>query len=329
MSSLTISHLAYHLPEKKITNQELQQRFSVADSQIYRQTGVKTRYHVEGELMSNLAEKAARKILDNNTSLLIEIDALILVGHGFEYQGPVTAALLQHRLGLKTDCLALDLPQGCSGYINALAVCKGLLAGGLVRCILLLTADTPSFAISPDNLELLSLFSDSGTASVIRKTTENENENEFVFGTDGSGAEFLMVKRSGTLHPPDVDWLQNTCMPHGKMQMDGPAIFTFALKTVPKMIEDVLTKNNIHKEEVDLYIFHQANSFLLEALRKKLKIPSDKFFNDIAEVGNTVSSSVPIALKQAADSGKLKRGMKVVLAGFGIGLSWSATVINY
>ena len=234
MGTLTISHLAYHLPDKKISNLELQQRFSVPESQIFRQTGVKTRFHVEGELMSNLAEKAARKILDINPSLASEIDALILVGHGFEYQGPITAALLQHRLGLKKDCLALDLPQGCSGYINALAVCKGLLSGDLAGCILLLTADTPSFAISSDNLELLSLFSDSGTASVIRKS--DEEGHKFVFGTDGSGSEFLMVKRSGTVHPPDVEWLQETNMPHGKMQMDGSAIFTFALKTVPKMM---------------------------------------------------------------------------------------------
>jgi 3-oxoacyl-[acyl-carrier-protein] synthase III len=325
MGSLTISRIAYHLPEKQITNQQLEKRFTVSAQQIFKNTGVNIRYHVNGELMSDLAEKATCKILD--LKLKDEIDAILLVGHGFEYQGPITAALLQHRLGLKTSCLALDLPQGCSGYLNGLAVSKGLLDGGIARCILLLTADTPSFAVHPDDIELLSLFSDSATASIIRSTTGSDNK--FVFGVDGSGAEYLMVKRSGTLNPPDAEWLQKTGMPHGKMQMDGSAIFSFALKRVPQLIAETLEQNNLTPDGIDFYFLHQANSFLLETLRKKMKIPMDKFFNDITEVGNTVSSSIPIALKQSEERGQLKRGMKIVLAGFGIGLSWGATVIQY
>lgn len=324
---LFISAIDFFLPEISISNQDLEFRFGTEAEQIEKRTGVNTRFHTSGMLMTNMAEEAANKIFHRLPEIKKEIDTLILVGHGFEYQAPNSAALLQHRLGLKNECFAMDLPQGCTGYVNALAVSKGLLESGISKKILLLTGDTPSFAIDKSDEELLSIFSDSGTASILEM--KEGSSNQFVLGTDGSGAELLCVKRSGTLDRADAEWINETGLLNGKMEMDGTAIFTFALKTVPKIVKEVIRKNNLEESEIDFYFFHQANSFLLEALRKKMKIPAGKFFNDIRETGNTVSSSLPIALKKAEEGGQLKRGMKIVLAGFGIGLSWGATVITY
>jgi 3-oxoacyl-[acyl-carrier-protein] synthase III len=324
---LFISQIEFFLPEISIDNKDLESRFGTNADLIERKTGVAIRFHVKNQLMTHMAEEAAKKIFYRTPELKKEIDAVILVGHGFEYQAPVSAALLQHRLGLKNECMALDLPQGCTGYVNALALCRGLLESNISKKILLLTGDTPSFAIEKNDEDLLSIFSDSGSASVVE--LKESPSNQFIQGTDGSGAELLCVKRSGTLNRADAKWINDTGMLHGKMEMDGTAIFTFALKTVPKMVEEVIRKNNLQASEIDYYFFHQANSMLLEALRKKMKIPTEKFFNDIRYTGNTVSSSLPIALKQAEKEGKLRRGMKIVLAGFGIGLSWGATVITY
>ena len=327
MGGIKISELAYFLPEKRITNEELSARFGNSPEDIFKRTGVRSRFHTTPEfVMSDMAAIAANKILEEKSELKNKIDAIVLVGHGYEYKAPVTSAILQDKLGLSQKLLAIDLPQGCSGYINGLGVSYSLLNTGIAKKILLMTADTPSYVIHPDNAELLAIFSDSGTASIIE--TVDEGFNGFVFGTDGRGADSLKVYRSGTRYPADAEYLSNG-KPNGQMEMKSTEIFLFAMRTVPALMREVLEKNNLEENDIDLYILHQANSFMLEVLRKKIKIPKEKFFNDIEEVGNTVSSSIPLALKKAEQQGRLKKGMKVLLAGFGIGYTWGATVITY
>ncbi|MFN6039656.1 MAG: 3-oxoacyl-ACP synthase III family protein, partial [Bacteroidota bacterium] len=188
------------------------------------------------------------------------------------------------------------------------------------------TSDTPSYVIDKNDMELLSLFGDSATATLIQSSNEDE---KFIFGTDGSGYEQLIVRKSGTRFPASLDWIEETGLIHGKMEMQSTEIFTFAIKIVPSLIQQILEKHSMNIEDVDYFVFHQANSFLLEVLRKKLKIQKEKFFNDIILTGNTVSSSIPIALHTAEKKGTLRRGMKVLIAGFGIGLTWGGTIIKY
>ena len=324
---INLSSISVFLPETILNNDELSAGSAKISEEIFKRTGVKERRRTCKDFqMSDMACAAAEKIFNSKNELREKIDALILVGHGFEYKAPVTSAILHQRLGLNKNCLVLDVPHGCTGYIYGLSIAKGFLSSQIAKNVLLLTSDTPSYVIDKNDAELQSLFGDAATATIVQSSEENE---KFVFGTDGSGYEDLIVRRSGTRNPATIDWITKTGLIHGKMEMRSTEIFTFAIKIVPVLIYDILEKNNMKIEDIDYFVFHQANSFLLEVIRKKLKIQKEKFFNDITLTGNTVSSSIPLALHTAEKNGVLRSGMKVLIAGFGIGLSWGGTIIKY
>ncbi len=158
----------------------------------------------------------------------------------------------------------------------------------------------------------------------------NKDYNQhFVFGTDGSGHKNLLVDHSGFRNPHYNDKQLDIVLPNGQMKMKSTEVFMFAVRSVPKLVAQTLEKYNYTLDDIDLFVFHQASYFMLEIIRKKIKVPKEKFFVNIESVGNSVSSSIPVALKDAEQQGVLKRGMKVMLAGFGIGYSWGATIIEY
>jgi 3-oxoacyl-[acyl-carrier-protein] synthase-3 len=328
--SLKINKVSVFLPDIKLTNEMLVEKFpgTTAD-EITKKTGIKTRYRTrEGFIMSDMAFEACDTLFKNNNIDRSKIDLLILTGHGYDYKAPITAAVLQKRLGLSKSCFTLDIPGGCCAYINGLAVCKGLFESGIAENAVLLTGDTPSFVIPEDHLELQSIFSDSATATHITKGKSLGYE-KFVLGTDGGGYENLIVRHSSSRFPATPDYLMKGGRPNGTMEMKSTEIFLFVIKTVPPLVKDTLAKNNLTIDEIDFFVFHQANNFLLETLRKKLGIPEEKFFNNIEDTGNTDSSTIPIVLKELDDKKIIKRGMKILLAGFGIGYTWGATVIEY
>jgi 3-oxoacyl-[acyl-carrier-protein] synthase-3 len=180
---------------------------------------------------------------------------------------------------------------------------------------------------------MLAIFGDAGVATIVQKS-ELGKIGRFVFGTDGSGAENLIVRDGSTRKPIDKNWLskygnETDCLAHGRMHMNGLEIARFSLQKVPSLLENVLFKNELSFEQIDLFVFHQASDFILKALKRKCKIPEDKFYTHFENIGNTVSCSIPIALYHAANEGKLKRGDKVMLLGFGVGYSWAGTIIEY
>jgi 3-oxoacyl-[acyl-carrier-protein] synthase-3 len=180
---------------------------------------------------------------------------------------------LQYTLKLSEKCFCIDLPHGCTGYIYGLSIAHSLIQSKIAKNILLLTADTPSYTIHKNDLELLSIFGDSATATFITNSNTSTPFEKFVFYTDGSGYDKLIVERSGQVNPPDFLYLQQyPNLPYGIMKMDGTAIFLMSIKRVPNLIYETLEKNNLRIEDIDYFIFHQANSFMLEVLRKKLKI---------------------------------------------------------
>jgi len=327
---ININHIAVYLPAEIVTNEMLAERFpELNPDDIFKRTGVKERRKTSDDfIMSDMAYEAAEKLFESDGSLREKIDAIILIGHGYDYKAPITAAILQDKLKLSKNILSIDLPHGCTGYINGLAVSKGLIEGGMATNILLLTGDTPSYVIDKNNSELLSIFSDSATASHITEGNEKPNE-KFVFGTDGSGAKNLIVNSSSSRVPASSEYLISGGRPNGTMTMDGVEIFKFAIRIVPQLISETLEKNKLTIDKIDFIIFHQANSFMLEILRKKLKIEKEKYYNDISLTGNTVASTIPIALKNAHDKKLIKRGDTVLLAGFGLGYTWGATIIKF
>lgn len=325
--------IAYYLPEAVLTNEDLAKEFpSWKADEIEKKTGIYKRHCAAfGEISSDCAVKAAEKLfieysIDKNT-----IQFLIFVTQSQDHASPTTACLIQNRLGLDTNIGAFDINLGCSGFVYALSVAKGLMYTNDLKHVLILTSETLTKYIHPKDKSARTIFGDAGAAILI---SNESNIGKFEFGTDGAGSD-VMIKRNGSFRYPfnkvrgmDYDDGYGSINNDDCFRMKGQDVFVFAVKTVPKLIKNILIKNNMKKEEVDLFIFHQANGFLNEHLRKKIGIPEDKFFVYLREVGNTVSSTIPIALKEAQKSGKAFKGAKVLIAAFGVGLSWAGTIIE-
>ncbi len=321
-----------YLPEKILSNKDLVEEFEkITEDDILRRTGIKNRrISAPDEIASDMAFKVGEFFFEEHPEHKKEsIDLVVFCSEGFDYIAPASSCILHSRLNLPSNCASIDLPYGCSGYLYGLSMAKAYIESGMFKTVLFITADIPSKVIHKNDLELRSLFSDAATATLISNQFEIGTEiSEFIFGTDGNGACNLLVERSGFRNPIDGDYLKQYSLPVGQMRMDSTEIFLFALKTVPKLVEDTLAKNDLTQDQIDLFILHQANGFMLETLRKKLKISQEKFYFYIEDVGNTVSSTIPLAMMDAKQNGKIKPNMNILIAGFGIGNSWSATILK-
>ena len=326
-----IKDIAVYLPERVVTNEELVKDFPEwSVDKIADKVGVsERRVASDKETATDLAVIAAENLFAKRNVNREKIDFVLFCTQSPDYKLPSSACIIQDRLGLSTQCGAFDFNLGCSGYEYGLAVAKGMVVAGVASNVLLLTGETYNQYIHPRDKGNRTIFGDGASATVI--STEGFAEIcEFSLGTDGSGAKHLIVKSGGARYPEKINDLTydegGNPISSDYLNMDGQEIFVFTLTQVPKMLKDVLSKNNLQKEDVDLFVFHQANKYMLEHLRKKLKIDEEKFFDNLATVGNTVSSTIPIALCDAIEQGRLKGN--VLLAGFGVGLSWGATVIK-
>ncbi|MES2762998.1 MAG: ketoacyl-ACP synthase III [Bacteroidota bacterium] len=324
--SISITHISTYLPQNVITNEQLAKEFNGSEEQIFKNTGIKQRYGSgPGEIPSDMAVKAAETLFSTYEIDRNSIDFLIFCTEGFDHKGPSTSCLIQHRLGLGTHVGCIDLPYGCSGYIYGIGMANALLTSLMAKKVLFLTADIPTKVSHKNDLELRSIFSDIGTATIITKA---DSEQHFTFGTDGGGYDNLIVDNSATRNPQvEGDFLEG--LPYGHMKMNSTEVFLFAVKRVPGLVDDILKKHQLTVDDIDLFVFHQASYFMLDVIRRKCKIPKEKFFINIENFGNSVSSTIPVALKDAEEKGVLKKGMKVMLAGFGIGYSWGATIMRY
>ena len=326
-----IKDIAYFLPSKTISNQGIVNEFPEwSVDKIADKVGV-TERHVAAlnETAADLAVHAAESLFSKGIVRREIIDFVLFCTQSPDYKLPSSACIIQDRLGLSTQCGAFDFNLGCSGYEYGLAVAKGLIMSGSATNVLLLTGETYTHYLHPKDKGNRTIFGDGASATVI--STEGFAEiGDFCLGTDGSGAKHLIVKSGGARYPKkfyDLSFDEGgnpICSDY--LFMDGQEIFSFALKKVPQMMKEVLMKNGLQKEDVDLFVFHQANKYILEYLRKKLKIEEEKYFSNLDLVGNTVSSTIPIALCEAREQGKLKGN--VLLMGFGVGLSWGATIIR-
>lgn len=326
-----IKAIAYYLPKQIVTNEELIKDFPEwTVEKVAGKVGVSER-HIAAmdETAGDMAVKAAEKLFEENNIGRNTIDFVLLCTQSSDYFLPSTACLIQDKLGIPTACGAFDFNLGCSGYEYGLAVAKGLIAGGIAKNILLLTAETYNKYMHPRDKGNKTIFGDGASATLV--STEGFAEiGEFVLGTDGRGAEGLIVKTgaSRTKQPLNDVVFDENGNPHSSdhLYMDGKAIFDFTVQVVPPMINEVLSKNGLTKESVDLYVFHQANKYMINFLRKLIAIDKEKFYVYLKNVGNTVSSTIPIALCEAQKEGRLQGN--VLLAGFGVGFSWGGLVIK-
>lgn len=326
MKQAFIKAITYVLPDRIVTNEELVGEFPEwSVDKIANKVGIDKRHVVaDDETSADLARKAAEKLFQDHPEIDREsVDFVLFCTQSPDYFLPTSACILQDRLGLKKSCGALDFNLGCSGYVYGLSLAKGLVLGGIANNVLLLTGETYSKFLHPKDKGNRTIFGDAGSATLISTDGFAEIGN-FSLGTDGRGAENLMVKSGGMRYRDKVDDLRfeenGNPISSDYLYMNGSKIFNFTIDAVPPLIDDVLLKNKLAKEEVNGYVFHQANKFMINFLRKKLKIDQDKFYIHMKDVGNTVSNTIPIVLTEKKIEGVLKGN--IILAGFGVGYSW-------
>jgi len=328
-----IKAIDYYLPEKILTNDELVQNFPEWDvEKIMEKVGINKRHIVtEDETAADLAVSAAQKLFAQGIDKS-NIDFVLFCTQSPDYFLPTSACIIQDRLGLSKDTGAIDFNQGCSGFIYGLSLAKGLIVANIAKNVLLLTAETYTKRLHAQDKGNRSIFGDGAAAALI--SVEGFGEiGEFCLGTDGSGAEHLMIKTGASRYPDKINKVEfdenSNLVSPDCIYMNGGEIFSFTLKHVPSLVNSVLAKNDMQQDNVDLFIFHQANKYMLDFLRKKIKIDGEKFYLYLSEVGNTVSSTIPIAMYEALKDGSLQTGMKAMLVGFGVGLSWGGCMLDF
>lgn len=326
--------ITYYLPKKVVTNEELVKEFPEwSVDKVAQKVGVDSRHlAVENETAGDMAEKAAMKLFEEYRIDSKEIDFLLLCTQSPDYFLPSTSCILQHRLGIPTSVGAFDYNLGCSGCIYGMAVAKGLISAGIAKNVLLLTAETYNKYLHPSDKSNRSIFGD-GAAACLISTDGFAEIGEFSLGTDGRGANNLIVKTGASRHKEATGQFIEDDEGHvwydDYLYMNGGAIFNFTLDAVPAMMKDILDKNKLAKEDVDYYVFHQANKFMLNTIRKVCVLPKDKFYVNLSTTGNTVSSTVLISLKDCVKKQLIKSGDKVMISGFGVGLSWGGSILSF
>ena len=329
-----IKAISYYLPERIVTNEDLIKEFPEwSVDKVAQKVGVNLRHlAADEETAGDMAEKAALKLFEEYNINPKSIDFLLLCTQSPDYFLPSTACILQDKLGIPTSAGALDYNLGCSGCIYGMALAKGLISSGTAKNVLLLTAETYNKYLHPEDKSNRSIFGD-GAAACLISTDGIAEIGNFILGTDGSGADYLIVKSGGarlknptgksTIDEEGRTWYDDY------LYMDGGAIFNFTLDAVPDMLMKLLEKNSLKKEQIDYFIFHQANKFMLTTIRKVCAIPKEKFYLDLTNTGNTVSSTILIGLKDCIENKTITNECKVMITGFGVGLSWGGTILKF
>ncbi len=329
-----IKSISYYLPERIVTNEELVREFPEWNAgKVAAKVGILERHiAAKDETAGDMATKAAEKLFDESVVSPDEIDFLLLCTQSPDYFLPTTACILQHRLGIPTTAGALDFNLGCSGYIYGLSLAKGLIAGGIAHNVLLLTAETYNKYIHPQDKGNRSLFGDGAAATLISAEGFARIGN-FALGTNGSGAENLIVRSGASRCKSPLNRLgadeAGNLQSSDHLYMNGSEIFNFTLEAVPPLVDQVLKNNRMNKGSIDYFVFHQANKFMLNTIRKVCGIPKEKFYIGLEHTGNTVSSTIPVALKDMAGNGEINAGMNVLIAGFGVGYSWGGCLLEF
>lgn len=315
-------------PRREISNAYLSTLFPEwGVDKIARKTGIKNRrVAAENETALDLGIAAAEGLLAARPEGGGDVDSLLFCTQSPDFRLPPNACIAQERLGLRRGIAAFDFNLGCSGFVYGLALAQGLINCGHARRVLCITAETYSKYLAETDKGVRTIFGD-GAAAALIEASDSQAMEGFTFYTDGSGFQNLIVPRGGAAVCDRPEFLGDG-RTLDNLYMNGPAVFQFTLECVPVLLEDCLKKSGRAFGDIDHFVMHQANAFMLEHLRAKCGIPAEKFVINMDDVGNTVSSTIPIVLKRETDSGRILPGDTVFLAGFGVGYSGAACIIT-
>lgn len=322
---------ACYLPSRVETLNEICEQNPGWDAdRLVAKIGIRQRHIADTkETATDMAVAAAEKLLNRHPQSRETIDYVLFCTQSPDYFLPSSACIIQNQLKLQKNLGALDFNLGCSGYVYGLQLAASLIIAKQAHNVLLLTADTYTKYVHPQDRSTRPVFGDAATATLISSEGERGKLERFSVGTDGSGKQHIIVPAGGMRMPRsaetgkaarDNDGNTRTC---DNLHMDGPAVFAFVIANIPKTVKAHLASVNLSMDEVDFVIFHQANQFMLEALAQRMKIPSSKMIIDVENFGNTVSSTIPLAFARAVENGRIQPGNRVLFVGFGVGLSWA------
>ncbi len=327
MKYAAIGPIAICLPERVETNEELKAAYPSWDMDlIFSKTGIAKR-HIAGpnECASDLGVAAAQKLFRDYDVDPSSIDFLLLCTQTPDYPLPTTACLMQERLGLPTSTGALDFNLGCSGFVYGLALAEGLIRAEVARRVLLITAETYSKYIHPDDRSLRTIFGD-GAAATLLEAVDQPSLCAFQFGTDGKGADTLLVARGGARPAEHAIKPRHRHRWASDLYMDGPSLINFSVAEVPKLVAEVLKAAGLGMNDIDLFLMHQATDKMLSQLMERLGLTEDRMPIVLQDCGNTVSSTVPIVINTLRSRGRIKPGASNMLIGFGVGWSWAGCI---
>ena len=334
---MRIVDIAVGLPDKVLTNEQMCAENPEWDmNKIAGRSGVRSRHvAADGETALDLAVVACRDLLSRNPDLLTSVDGLIMCTESEDYPLPPDGCVLHGLLGLRQDCFVTDINLACSGFVYGLALARGLMATGMCHNILLVTADTYTKKVNPRDRSSRVLFGDGAAATWLSDTPGPGEVVDVLCATDGTGYDKLVVPAGGDRTPLSADTAVEHQDDNGNWRsqqdiyMDGLGILTFATAKVPQQVKELLKRNQLTVNEVDLFVLHQASALVLDSLGRLLRIPPEKVFTNLEQLGNTVSSSIPIALRDARDAHRIEPGSRVLISGFGVGLSWASAILAW
>ena len=333
-----IKLIEFYLPEKIETNEDIVRENPEWNiKKISAKTGIKQRHiAATNETSLDMAVKVGNTFFSKNPKTKDEIDYLIFCTQSPDHFLPTSACIIQNKLGLNNDIGAIDVNQGCSGFVYSIGLAKGLIESKQASNVLLITSETYSKFINKSDKSVRTLFGDGSTCTLISST---EDKGLYILpvlhGTDGSGSKDLIVPDGGLRSPINNDSFIETADENNNIRsksnlfMNGKAVYSFTLNKIPDFFRKILKANNVGVEEIDLFIFHQANQFIIDSLKKNLEIDESKIHRSYENIGNTVSSTIPIGIKLEIDSKRDFKTKKALILGFGVGLSWAGTIITF
>jgi 3-oxoacyl-[acyl-carrier-protein] synthase-3 len=316
---VTITGLGAYAPERVITNDELAQMVETSDEWIVERTGIRERrIAADSQALSDLSLPAARQALEQAGSDGTDVDLLVVATVTPDMMFPSTSAILADQLGAK-DAAAYDLSAGCTGFMYALAQAYGMVAAGLSRRALVVGGDVLSRILDWTDRSTVVLFGD-GAGAVVLEPADEEGFLAFELGADGGGGEHLWLPGSGSRLFEDPDRF---------VKMNGREVFKFATRVLVSSAEAVLERCGTSVQDVDVYVPHQANVRIIDHATKKLGIPSERVVINVDRYGNTSSGSIPLALAEAQEDGRLRAGSLVLMTGMGAGLTWGSALMRW
>lgn len=323
MKEVIIGGVGKYTPCKKVTNDDLSEIVDTNDEWVSSRTGIKSRYISSGEDTSYMAAKASLKAIENANISALDVDLIVLATCTPDMFTPSTACIVQSIIGAK-NAMAFDIGAACSGFIYGLDVAKSLMKSNNYKNALVIGAENLSKFMDWQDRTTCILFGDGAGAAVL-KMSDVIGIGSSLGKSDGDKWDCITIEGSDI----DTPFVENKTIRNSKLKMNGNEVFKFATSTIVKSINEILELNDLSLEEIDYIVPHQANIRIIEYAAKKLKLSMDKFYTNINEYGNTSAASIPIAISEMHEKNLLKKGDKIILVGFGAGLTYGATLIDW